>query len=137
MRKDAKKGLLSYIPVLDLIIIKIKEWSVAYKIENNYTKEEILLLYMNTVDFGSNSFGIKTASETFFNKKPLQLDIDECAVLIGLLKATTYYSPVSHPDHAKSRRDIVLALMKKNKVISEEQYKEAVAKPLQLRYQLS
>ncbi len=137
MRKDTKKGLLSYIPGVDMVIIKIKEWSVAYKLENNYTKEEILLLYMNTVDFGSNSFGIKTASETFFNKKPHQLDIDECAVLIGLLKATTYYSPVLHPNHAKSRRDVVLSLMKKNKVISEQQYKEAIEKPLQLRYQLA
>lgn len=136
MRKDGKKGLLSYVPVLDMVIIKIKEWSVAYKIENNYTKDEVLLLYMNTVDFGSNSFGIKTASETFFNKQPLQLTIDESAVLIGLLKATTFYSPVLHPIQAKSRRNVVLSLMEKNNVISKEEYQNALKKPLGLHYQV-
>ena len=77
-----------------MLIIKTKEWIVATQLEKAYTKNEILTLYLNTSDFGSNAFGIKTASETFFNKTPATLATEEAAVLVGLFKAPTYYSPV-------------------------------------------
>ncbi len=132
--RKANKGLLSYIPGIKTANAKMKEWMVAKRLEENYSKEEILLLYMNTVDFGSNAFGINTAARTYFNKTPNQLSIDECAILIGLLKATTSYSPVLHPDKSLERRNVVLSLMKKHKVISDDDYKKSIAKPISLNF---
>ena len=93
------------------VFSKLSEWVVAVKLEHNYSKQEILTMYLNTVDFGSNALGIKTASKTFFDKTPAELDVDEAAVLVGLLKAPTAYSPVLHPDHSLERRNVVLAQM--------------------------
>lgn len=124
--RKTNKGLLSYVPVVSTVVTKMKEWIVAIRLENNYSKDHILLLYMNTVDFGSNSFGIKAASKTFFNKKPSQLKPEEAAVLVGLLKATTSYSPVLNPKNSKERRNVVLGLMKKHSVITEKQYEKSM-----------
>ena len=85
---------------LGLIHSKFKEWVVAVKLEHNYSKEEILAMYLNTVDFGSNAYGIETAAHTFFDKSPSELTVDEAAVLVGLLKAPTSYSPVLPPPTA-------------------------------------
>jgi penicillin-binding protein 1A len=79
---------------IGVIYSKLKEWVVAIKLERNYTKDEILTMYLNTVDFGSNAFGIKTASRTFFDKLPSELKTEEAATLIGLLRAPTAYNPV-------------------------------------------
>ena len=109
---------------INMAITKFKEWVTAVKLEKNYTKNEILTMYLNTVDFGSHSFGIKSAARTFFNVTPDSLKIEEAAVLIGLLKAPTYYSPLD-PRHPKdslrirrqrrstTRRNTVLNQMKK------------------------
>ncbi|MFM7021733.1 MAG: transglycosylase domain-containing protein [Flavobacteriales bacterium] len=133
MRK-VNKGLLSYIPGISTVVVKMKEWIVAGRLEENYSKDDILLLYMNTVDFGSNAYGINTAAKTYFNKKPNQLTADECAVLIGLLKATTTYSPVLHPEKSLERRNVVLSLMKKHKVINDDDYQKALEKPIRLDF---
>ena len=133
MRK-VNKGLLSYIPGISTVNVKVKEWMVAKRLEENYSKEEILLLYMNTVDFGSNAFGINTAAKTYFNKKPKDLTADESAVLIGMLKATTTYNPVLHPEKSLERRNVVLSLMKKHGVITEKEYSKAIDKPITLDY---
>ena len=134
MRKDAKLGVLANVPVLKLIVVKFKEWMTAYDLEETYSKEEILLLYINTVDFGSHAFGIKAAAKTFFDKAPLELSISESAILIGLLKATTYYSPILHPDHALGRRSVVLSQMVKNNVITQSEADEAMTHDIELHF---
>ncbi|RAU83699.1 penicillin-binding protein 1A [Pontibacter arcticus] len=112
-RTDDSKGVLGHIPGANIVISKTKEWLTAIKLEQRYTKEEILAMYLNTVDFGSNSFGVKVAAKTFFNVSPDSLKIEEAAVLVGLLKAPTYYSPKSNPQNSTRRRNTVLAQMAK------------------------
>lgn len=107
---------------IGVVFVKLKEWVVAVKLEHNYSKQEILAMYFNTVDFGSNAYGVKTASKTFFDKSPAELDVDEAALLVGLLKAPTYYSPVLNPDRALQRRNTVLQQMHKYDYLSDEDY---------------
>ncbi|MBP5515536.1 MAG: transglycosylase domain-containing protein [Bacteroidales bacterium] len=95
----------------ELVQTKLKEWIIAAKLEHNYSKEEILAMYLNTVDFGSNAFGIKSAANTFFDKEPDELSVEEAAVLVGLLKAPTTYSPVLNPKNSFERRNVVLSQM--------------------------
>ncbi len=105
---------------LELVIIKFKEWVTAVKLENNYTKEEIITMYLNKVEFGGNSFGIKVAAKTFFNTSPDSLSIEEAAMLIGMLKGPTKYNPVMHPESGFNRRNIVLSQMYKYEFLSRE-----------------
>lgn len=116
------------------VFAKLKEWVVAVKLERNYSKEEILSMYLNTVDYGSNAFGIKAASQIFFSKQPSELEVEEAAVLVGLLKAPTAYSPVRNPENANRRRNVVLSQMQKYNYISEAECKEKTAKPIKLNY---
>ena len=97
---------------LGIVHAKFKEWVVAVKLEHNYSKNEIIAMYFNTVDFGSNAYGIKTAAKTFFDKAPADLTIEEAATLVGLLKAPTSYSPVLHPERSKQRRNVVIGQLK-------------------------
>ena len=108
VRTQYSQGLLGNIPGLKMLIMKSKEWITAYKLEWYFTKEEILTMYANTVDFGSNAFGIKTAAKTYFGIRPAELKAEQAAVLVGLLKATTYYNPRINPKNALSRRNVVL-----------------------------
>ena len=126
---------------LGLIHSKFKEWVVAVKLEHNYSKEEILAMYLNTVDFGSNAYGIETAAHTFFDKSPSELTVDEAAVLVGLLKAPTSYSPVLHPDNAMRRRNVVLSQMNNyndpatgEKYLSDEDYEKLKEKPIDMSH---
>lgn len=96
---------------LAMIQFKLKEWITAVKLEYNYTKEEIIAMYLNTVAYGSNAYGIKSAARTFFNKEPSELTINEAAMLVGVVNAPTRYSPVSNPKRALVRRNTVLARM--------------------------
>ncbi|MES2378185.1 MAG: transglycosylase domain-containing protein [Bacteroidota bacterium] len=112
-RKRKSQGLLRHIPGLSTLISKCKEWLTAYKIEHVYNKEEILTLYLNTVPFGNNSFGIKTATLKFFDKTPDAVTPAEAATLIGMLKATTTYNPINNPEKAIERRNTVLSQMEK------------------------
>ena len=136
-RTDANQGLLSSVPGLRMLIIKTKEWIVAVQLERAYTKKEILTLYLNTSEFGSNAYGIKTAAETFFNKKPSELTIQESAVLVGLFKAPSYYSPVFNPENSLRRRNTVLGQMMKNDVLSESEYDSLAALPIELDYNVA
>lgn len=111
MRTTYSTGLLGHIPGVKMLVMKSKEWILATKLEICYTKEEIITMYANTVDFGSNSFGIKTASKTYFNTTPQKLKTEEAAVLVGMLKATTFYNPLSNPENSKTRRNQVLENM--------------------------
>lgn len=119
---------------LGTVFAKLKEWVVAVKLERNYSKEEILSMYLNTVDYGSNAYGIKAASHIFFSKAPSELEVEEAAVLVGLLKAPTAYSPVRNPENANRRRNVVLSQMQKYNYISEEEYKKKSANPIKLRF---
>ncbi len=107
---------------LQIGIIKLKEWVTAIKLERNYTKEELIAMYLNTVDFGSHSFGIKAASNTYFNTTPDSLQTEEAALLIGMLKAPSWYHPVRNPDRAFSRRNVVLRQMARYNYIEPHEY---------------
>lgn len=132
MRQQNTDGILCKVPVLRTMIMKAKEWNTAYKIENIYTKKEILTLYLNTVDFGSNTFGIKTAAKTYFNTTPAELTIEQAATLVGLLKATTYYNPMINPDNSRQRRDVVIDNMRRHGMISLNEAEEAKSKGIEL-----
>lgn len=128
--------MLSDVPGLRMLILKTKEWIMAVKLERSYTKHEILTMYLNTVDFGSNAYGIKVAAKTFFNKKPSELKVEESAVLVGLLKAPTYYSPKSSPENSKRRRNTVLAQMVKYGYMTEAEYNKLKEEDIALDYRV-
>ncbi|MCY1633615.1 penicillin-binding protein 1A [Marinifilum sp. D737] len=119
---------------LTMPVNKIREAITASRLEKIYSKKEILQLYLNTVSFGENVFGIESASRQFFSKPASALKTHECAVLIGMLKAPTYYNPRLHPERSKQRRNVVLNQMAKYEYISEVQSKQLKALPLGLRY---
>ncbi|MBS1764788.1 MAG: PBP1A family penicillin-binding protein [Bacteroidetes bacterium] len=117
-----------------LVIRKIKEWIIAVRLERNYTKPEIMAMYLNTVEFGHNSFGIKSAAKTFFNKIPSQLKTEESAMLIGMLQAPSRYSPVRNPNSAMTRRNTVLSQMSKYEFISKSAYDSLSKLPIKLNF---
>lgn len=108
-------GLLGRVPGLNLGIIKAKEWIVALKLELVYSKEQILAMYLNTVDFGNNAYGIKTASEVYFGTTPRHLTYEQAATLVGLLKATSTYNPKRNPRNSLRRRNVVLDNLYQNR----------------------
>jgi len=114
------------------VIRKFQEWITAIKLERNYTKDEILAMYFNTVDFGSQSFGIKSASRTFFDTTPDSLKIEESAILVGLLKAPTKYSPILNPENAFERRNVVLGQMEKYGFITTAVYDSLIVLPIDI-----
>jgi penicillin-binding protein 1A len=107
-RTEYSTGLLGKVPVVKLGIIKAKEWIVALKLEYRFKKEDILTMYFNTVDFGSNAFGIKTACKTYFDTTPDKLTYEQACTLVGLLKATSTYNPKLNPKNSTERRNVVL-----------------------------
>ncbi|MBQ4376499.1 MAG: transglycosylase domain-containing protein [Bacteroidales bacterium] len=115
---------------LGTVYSKFKEWVVAVKLERNYSKQEIIAMYFNTVDFGSNAYGIKTAARTFFGKAPADLSVIEAATLVGLLKAPTTYSPILHPDKSFNRRNTVLYQMHHYNYISDADYDKFITLPI-------
>ena len=121
VRTQYSTGLLGNVPGLKMLIMKSKEWITAYKLEFNFSKNEILTMYANTVDFGSNAFGIKTAARTYFGTTPDKLTSEQAAVLVGLLKATTYYNPRINPKNSLARRNVVLDLVKKHGHLTQEE----------------
>ncbi|WKV13481.1 penicillin-binding protein 1A [Marivirga harenae] len=133
-RSDLSNGSLNNVPVLGLVIAKMKEWIVAVELERSYTKKEIIAMYLNTFEFGSNAFGIKTASKTFFNTTPDQLTIPEAAVLVGLCKNPNLYSPVYQPENAFQRRNTVMNQMRKYSYIDDTAYDSLSSKPIELDY---
>ncbi len=119
---------------LTLPIIKLKEWIMAIKLEKNLTKQEIITLYLNTVPFGDNTYGIKNASLTFFSKQPGDLSIDEAAVLVGMLKGNTLYNPRRNPERATDRRNTVMEQMVKYNYLSADKAVALKQKPIKLKY---
>ena len=131
-RKRNSQGIIRRVPVIRTVVYKCKEWLTAFKIEHVYTKQQILTLYLNTVPFGNNSFGIKTASLKIFNKSPDKVNPAEAATLVGMLKATSTYNPITNPKHALERRNIVLGQMQKYKYLTKEVYDSCINKPIVL-----
>ncbi|RZA00091.1 MAG: penicillin-binding protein [Sphingobacteriaceae bacterium] len=131
-RKKKSQGMVKYIPIVRTMVYKFKEWLTAFKIEHVYNKQKILELYFNTVPFGNNSFGIKTATLKYFNKQPNQVNPAQAAMLIGMLKATSTYNPIRNPERSVERRNVVLGQMKKYKYITDLAYANNVKQPLVL-----
>lgn len=133
-----KTGLLGYIPGLNKLIYKSKEWVTAIKLERFYTKDEIILWYLNTVDYGNNAYGIKVAAKTYFNTSADSLNIQEAAILIGLQKATTTYNPKRYDgkplaeNKAWKRRNVVLAQMVKSGYLKKAAYDSLAILPIVL-----
>lgn len=117
-------------------IQKTKEWIIAIDLEENFTKEEIIALYLNTCDFSSNSFGIKVAAETYFNKQPDSLNLQESAILVGMLQAPSFYNPKRNPNNALSKRNEVLGKVFRHgyKIKTRAQFDSIKALPIELDY---
>lgn len=133
--REYSTGLLGYIPGMKMLIMKSKEWITATKLEIFYSKRQILEMYANTVDFGSNAYGIKTAAQTYFSKTPRQLNVQECAVLVGLLKATSTYNPRINPINSTRRRNVVLDNYQHTGAITKSQTDSLKALPIELNSQ--
>ncbi len=116
------------------VLQKIKEWIIAVKLERNFTKDEIIALYLNTVPFGDNIYGIRNASRTFFQKEPALLSINESAVLVGMLKGNTIYNPRRDPRRSQQRRNVVLQQMAKNNYLSSDEAAIIKVEPIPLNY---
>ena len=113
------------------------EWVIAVKLERNYTKDEIITMYLNYFDFLHNAVGIKVAADTYFSKEPKDLTVTEAATLVGLCKNPSYYNPVRYPDRSRDRRNVVLGQMLKAGYLSEADYEKYCAEPLTLKFHVS
>ena len=122
---------------LERLLQKPIEWVIAVKLERNYTKDEIIAMYLNKFDFLHNAVGIKTAANIYFNKEPADLTVPEAAMLVGLCKNPSYYNPVRYQERARERRNIVLGQMLKANYITQQQYDEYIAEPLKLNFHVA
>jgi len=120
--------------ILQAIGQKIKEWVIAVELEKQYTKEEIITMYLNIYDFGYYGDGIKSASNIYFSKEPIDLKIEESAMLVGMLQNSSLYDPIRRPEITKKRRDLVLMQMAKNNYISQKDKDSLQNIPLELNY---
>jgi len=123
--------------VMERLLQKPIEWVIAVKLERNYTKDEIIAMYLNYFDFLHNAVGIKTAANTYFSKDPKDLTVTESAVLIGLCKNPSYFNPVRHPERSLERRNVVLHQMTKAGYLTEEEYDKYAAQPLNLKFHVA
>lgn len=120
----------------NLVVTKFKEWITAVKLERNYTKDEIMAMYLNTVAFGSNAYGIRAAAKTFFNTTPDSLNVEQSALLVGVVNAPTRYSPVRNPEQSLSRRNFVISQMAKYGFISPQERDSISAIPIELNFRI-
>ncbi len=119
---------------LDRVVQKFKEWIIAVRLERRYTKEEIIAMYLNKYDFLYQGYGIKAAAETYFNTTQDSLSIEQAAVLVGMLKNSSLYNPISYPDNMLKRRNVVLKQMQKNNILTQAEYDSLKMLPLGLEY---
>ena len=133
--RDTVRNRGKIVKTTKLVVSKFKEWITALKLEYNYTKEEIATMYLNTVEYGSNAYGIKSAAQTFFGKEPHDLAVQEAAMLVGVVNAPTRYSPVRNPKNALARRNLVLSRMAVAGALSREACDSIMALPIVLNYQ--
>ena len=136
VRSQYSTGLLGKIPGLKILIVKSKEWIIATKLETVYNKRDIITMYANTVDFGNNAYGIKTASRTYFGTTPDSLSTQDCAVLVGMLKATSMYNPKTNPENSKKRRNVVLANMERHGDLNAQECDSLQQLPIVLHFKV-
>ena len=132
-----RDSVSSRIPGAKMVVLgvnKFREWITAVKLERNYTKNEILSMYMNAVFYGSNAYGIRAASNTFFGKKPSDLTVEESALLVGMINKPSKFNPVSNPELSLQRRNHVLNQMRKYDFISRTEYDSLITVPIKLAY---
>ncbi len=132
--KEYTGGLLCRIPGVGMLITKAKEWILASELEMFYDKKEILVMYANTVDYGNQAYGIKTAAKTYFDTTPDKLTTEQCAMLVGVLKGTSYYNPLTVPDRCLERRNVVLNNALVHHHLSHKEYNELIKHGLDLKY---
>ena len=130
------KGKLTEVPGIGIFIVKLKEWIVAIQLEKFYTKKEILSMYLNTAEFGSNSYGIKVASDTYFKKSPSEINYNEAAILVGLINKPTKYNPIYNPEFAKRKRTEVLYNLYKYNKINRAKYDSLNSSSFGLKYKV-
>jgi penicillin-binding protein 1A len=130
------KGNNKFTRKVNLILIKLKEWHTAVRLERYYTKNEILVMYLNTVSFGQEAFGIKSASRIFFDTTPDSLKVEQAAILVGVLRAPTFYSPVQNPENSLKRRNVVLSQMAKYDFLTNDVADSIQALPIELNYRV-
>jgi penicillin-binding protein 1A len=133
-RSEKYEGLLGKIPFVRTVIAKTKEWILSVTLERKYTKKEIMMMYLNTVSFGNNTFGIKVAAKTYFDKEPRDLEVNEAALLVGMLQNPTLYNPLRFPTNATNRRNTVLAQMVKYNYLPEDEFETYKEKSLGLKF---
>ncbi|MBP5397607.1 MAG: transglycosylase domain-containing protein [Bacteroidales bacterium] len=134
--REETRSRIPGVHAIKMVWVKFREWITAVKLERNYTKDEIITMYFNSVFFGSNAYGIRAAARTFFDKLPSELTLEESAVLVGAVNAPTKYNPQIHPQRSKARRDFVLSQMKKEGYLSAAQLDSVSALPIVLHYQV-
>ena len=135
IRTDEKyKGWLHNLPVVRTVVNKTKEWILSVRLERNYTKQEIMAMYLNTVSFGNNTYGVKVAAKTYFNKEPWQVRLEEAAMLVGMLQNPSRYNPRLFKERALTRRNVVLSQMKKYGFMTDAEYTSSASKPLKLNF---
>ncbi len=122
---------------MERLLQKPIEWVIAVKLERNYTKDEIITMYLNYFDFLHNAVGIKTAANTYFSKEPKDLSVVESATLVGLCKNPSYFNPVRNPERSRDRRNVVLGQMLKAGYITQEEHDKYCAEPLELKFHVS
>ena len=120
--------------ILEAIIQKIKEWVLSFELESRYTKNEIIAMYLNIYDFGYNADGIKSAAKIYFDKLPINLNLDESAVLVGMLKNSSLYNPIRRPDKVRNRRNVVFNQMLRNDYINKIEYDSLKSLDLNINY---
>jgi penicillin-binding protein 1A len=132
-RSEKFKGGLGDFPIIKTVISKTKEWILAVRLERNYTKQEIMMMYLNTVSFGNNALGIRTAAKTYFNREPWNLDLHQAALLVGMLQNPSRFNPRIFPERSLERRNIVLGQMNKYGLVKEEDFIRTKRKGLGLQ----
>ena len=121
---------------MKMVWTKLKEWITAVKLERDYTKDEIMTMYLNSIFFGSSAYGVRSASETFFGKSPSELTVEESAMLVGMVNKPTRYNPAINPDKALSRRNFVISQMEKAGYINKAQRDSICEIPITLNYEV-
>lgn len=132
-RYNKSQGFVKHIPIVRTIVSKLKEWMTAVKLESNYAKNDIITMYLNTVPFGNNAYGIKTAARTYFDRETNKLTVPESAMLVGMLKGTSLYNPIRNPKNALERRNVALAQMNKYNYISNAEFEKYKNTPIELK----
>ena len=134
-RREVRSNFPGWSAVV-MVQTKLKEWITAVKLERDYTKNEIMDMYLNSIFFGSGAYGVKAASETFFSKEPADLTVEEAALLVGMVNKPTRYNPVLNPDYSLQRRNFVLGQMERNGYLTEAERDSLCNIPIQLQYQV-